>query len=525
MEGRNRARMVPSSIGGRTCPLPRAAVSVRDPVVRNSCRPVWSGVDIRTKLIFALVAVSLGSMFVLGLVVTPRVDGYIENGTLERLEQVAEGKQEALRWIVTGWRDGVDLVASRTQLRASLAEYAGTGGDAAADRIRTILSDALDASRSATRLQVFTAEGLSVASVQRGSPASALPADSRPTPPPPGEPPTYAGATIPQTGPPQVTFLAPMTYQDGLVGTLVAVLEAPELLDLTGRYNALGETGETLILLRDERGEIRALHPTRHPAGPNAGSDLTSLGSRALADDAPSLVGGVTDYRGVEVWAATRMVDETGWGLVVKIDQAEVQEPVLEFNAWLRQTAIVLSAFAIVLGLILGLRFALPIHALAEVANRIRKGEMDARADVAQEDEVGLLARTFNEMADDLEHRMLQLREFRKFFDVSIDLMCIAGVDGYFKRTNPAFERALGWSQEELLQRPFFDFVHPDDVAKTEREVATLAEGIPTISFENRFLCNDGSFIWLRWTAYPDAGVLYSIAHVLDESPAARATP
>ncbi|MDH3206915.1 MAG: PAS domain S-box protein [Gemmatimonadota bacterium] len=496
------------------------------PVVQGSLGLVSSGVDIRTKLIFWLLAVSLGSMVVLSAIVSPRVDGYIVDGALQRLAQVAEGKQEALRWIVAGWGDGTDLVASRTQLRASLDEYARTSSSGAADRIDAILSDALDASRNATLLQVFTADGRSVASVRRGSPMSALSADSPPTPPPPGDA-VYAGVTIPPTGPPQVTFLASMTYQGQSIGTLVAVLEAPELVDLTGGFNGLGDTGETLILLRDERGEIRPLHPTRHPAGPDVGrllSDPTSLGSRALAGDAQPLAGGVTDYRGVEVWAATRLVDKTGWGLVVKIDQAEVQQPVLEFDAWLRQTAIILSAFAIVLGLVLALRVALPIHALAEAANRIRAGEMDARAHVSHEDEIGLLARTFNGMADDLEQRIAQLREFRRFFDVSIDLMCIAGTDGYFKRTNPAFEHTLGWTEEELLERPFFDLVHPDDVESTEMEVAKLADGIPTISFENRFRCKDGTYKWLLWNSYPDRGVLYAIARVLNDSPTARTT-
>ena len=187
-----------------------------------------------------------------------------------------------------------------------------------------------------------------------------------------------------------------------------------------------------------------------------------------------------------------------------------------EFRAWLLRTALILSAFAILAGLGLGLRLALPIHDLAEVVNRIRQGEMDARANEAREDEVGLLARTFNEMASSIEDQIILLREFRKFFDVSIDLMCIAGTDGYFKRTNPAFQRTLGWTEEELLASPFYALVHPDDLAKTEHEVAELAKGIPTISFENRFLCKDGRYVLLRWTSHPDHDVLYSIAHVIE---------
>lgn len=485
--------------------------------------PVWYGhaVDIRTKLIFALVVVSLGSMFVLGAIVSPRVEGYIAGGTLERLDQLAAAKADALHWIVAGWREGTDLVASRTQLRGSLEEHNRTGSNASVSRIRTILSDALAASRSASLLAVYDTDGEQVGTAQRGPAAPVLPSPDELRAPDTGDA-VYQGVTVGDEGPPQVTFRAPMMWDGSRIGTLVAVFEAPELLELSASRQGLGETGETLILTRDPTGGPRTLHPTRHGVGQgrsvSVSTEMESLGARALSGDTLSLAGGVKDYRGEEVWAATRPVPETGWGLVVKLDRDEGMRPVLEFNAWLRKTAVVLSAFAIVLGLVLALRFALPIHALAEVANRIRQGQMDARATVSGEDEVGLLARTFNEMADDLEQRMTQLHEFRKFFDVTIDLMCIAGTDGYFKLTNPAFERELGWTQQELLERPFYDLVHPEDLDPTEREVAKLAEGIPTISFENRFRCRDGSYKVLRWTSYPEDGVLYAIAHVLEPS-------
>lgn len=472
--------------------------------------------DIRTKLIFALVVVSLGSMFVLGLVVSPRVEGYIRGGSLDRLDQVAEAKSESLRWIIAGWRDGTDLVASRTQLRANTAEYARTRSPGTADRIRTILSDALVASRSAVLLEVYGTDRRSIAAAQRRTPVPAIDPDA--PPPPPGDA-VYAGVRV-AGGLPQVTFLAPMSDQGQTVGTLVAVFEAPELLHLVASHYGLGDTGETLILAEDGTSGLRTLHPTRHDESGNQGVSLPDgpdgLGRLALSDSATALAGGVTDYRGEEVWAATRRVPDTGWGLVVKMDRAEGLQPVVEFNAWLRQAAIILSAFAIVVGLGLGLRFALPIHALAAVANRIRGGDMGARANAEREDEVGLLARTFNEMADDLERRMAQLHEFRRFFDVAIDMMCLAGTDGYFKLLNPAFERELGWTREELLERPFLDFVHPDDVEKTVQEVARLAEGIPTISFENRYRCKDGRYKHLRWTSHPEGDLLYAIAHVVE---------
>jgi thiamine biosynthesis protein ThiF family 2 len=91
-----------------------------------------------------------------------------------------------------------------------------------------------------------------------------------------------------------------------------------------------------------------------------------------------------------------------------------------------------------------------------------------------------------------------------RLFELSLALLCVAGTDGYFKHLNPAFERTLGHSRDELLARPFYEFVHPEDRERTVQEVEKLATGIPTVHFENRFVCKNGSYRWLAWTATPE---------------------
>ncbi|NNK47268.1 MAG: HAMP domain-containing protein, partial [Gemmatimonadetes bacterium] len=426
---------------------------------------------------------------------------------------------------VDGWEDRVLLIASRAQLRISLQEYGETGNPDDLDRIQRILSDVTASVPSIAALAVYDDRATLLARV-------GLPADSLAEPLSPRFSPgassdvQFLGAAVTDRGYPRVGYTTPLNLEGERVGYLLVVLNGARLLDLTDDHVGLGETGELMIVMPDPEG-ARTLHPVRHATGEGepAASVLLSgpddPATRVLADTVGRVWtdGGAVDYREKRVWAASRYLSKTGWGLVVKLDAEEETAVIHEFRDKMFALAMTLAGIGVFVAVILGFRFAMPIHSLAEVAERFGDGDLDARATVGREDEIGLLARTFNEMAEELQTRMVELHEFHKFFDVSLDLLCIAGTDGYFKRTNPAFEKALGWDQEKLLSRPFLDLVHPDDVKATENEIAKLAQGVPTISFVNRFRCADGTWKYLRWNSYPepDTGLLYAIAREIEE--------
>lgn len=121
--------------------------------------------------------------------------------------------------------------------------------------------------------------------------------------------------------------------------------------------------------------------------------------------------------------------------------------------------------------------------------------------------DIALLAQEELNKAE-LNRALVKLRQMQRerdqFFFSSIDMLCIAGFDGYFKQLNPAFERTLGYSTNELLSKSFLENVHPDDHERSLKEINSLMEANKTVAFENRYLCKDGTYKWLSWHATPE---------------------
>jgi PAS domain S-box-containing protein len=110
-------------------------------------------------------------------------------------------------------------------------------------------------------------------------------------------------------------------------------------------------------------------------------------------------------------------------------------------------------------------------------------------------------------------------KELDRFFSLSFDFLTIANQDGYFKRVSPASHDLLGWTPEEFTNKPWLDFVHPDDVQSTIREAQKLKAGQRVLNFENRYRHKDGSWRVLSWRSTPEGDQMYGIARdVTDET-------
>ncbi len=207
------------------------------------------------------------------------------------------------------------------------------------------------------------------------------------------------------------------------------------------------------------------------------------------------------------------------------------------FLMWHTGTVGIVAAFSLGIAFLISLKLqkkiTKPLLLLRQAIDTIEQGNLTARAEVLSSDELGELMASFNVMAESLqktnnklideiaEHRKTE-EEFKRIFDLSIDMICITDIKtNFFRKINPSFGNTLGYSDEELFAKSFIDFIHPDDKALTlDVIVKMLSQGIPVINFENRYRCKDGSYKWLMWTAkpIPEQGITYAIARdVTDE--------
>jgi PAS domain S-box-containing protein len=255
---------------------------------------------------------------------------------------------------------------------------------------------------------------------------------------------------------------------------------------------------------------------------------------------------GVAQYRsssGEPRLGASALVRGTSWAVWVEFPRPTVVAPARMFLTRMLIFGLFFVVAAAAVARAVSARITTPLQELTDAAEAIAAGNYHERVHPRRKDEIGRLGTAFNSMAEqvhgaqrelearveqrtaklveagaELEKNLAELdaarQEIDRFFAFSLDMLCIAGMNGYFKRLNPAWSEVLGWTDAELRDQPYLDFVHPEDRQATMREAGQLAHGGNTVTFENRYRCRDGSYRWLQWKAFgvPDRGVIYAAA-------------
>ena len=111
------------------------------------------------------------------------------------------------------------------------------------------------------------------------------------------------------------------------------------------------------------------------------------------------------------------------------------------------------------------------------------------------------------------DERRRLAREIERYYELSLDLLAVADLEGRFLRVNPAWTRVLGYEESELCSRPYFEFLHPDDLETTKEVAADLeSDEATTTRFRNRYRHADGSYRWLEWASRTFGDRIYGAA-------------
>ncbi|MCK4837920.1 MAG: response regulator, partial [Desulfobulbaceae bacterium] len=317
----------------------------------------------------------------------------------------------------------------------------------------------------------------------------------------------------------------PLYLSNKLIGVLIIESSVANIISSIGDYTGLGETGETILARHDENGDALFITPTRF----NPDAALKMVVPKEETDkpitqvflDLHDMLVEAVDYRDVPVLATTRHVEETDWGIVVKIDTAEAMAPIKNIRNLLTAIGLAAILLLLLLSFYLSKTITRPISRLTKTAKNISEGDLHDQADEKMRDETGILAQAFNRMTENLiaSHKKLEKKiEEIKVRENEIRLLlnstaeAIYGIDRHGNCTfcNPSCLHLLGYDQEsDLLGKQMHTLMHHrrPDGSEYPREECKIMQGLrqgEAIHVDDEvFWRADATCFWAEYWTHP----------------------
>jgi signal transduction histidine kinase len=373
--------------------------------------------NIRSKLSVTFLSVSLLALAFISIFIYFYVKNTLTAEVLAHLESVSSVQSHRVESIIEQNLERLRLVSSRTQLRISLSEFLSNRDRSHLEKLQLIINDALASISSFNVISILDIDGKVVTST---NPAR-LNLD-------------YSGFDffsnakeknnaehfyLDEKNQLKVYLSGPMTTDDKLIGILLIESDANNIVALISDYSGLRKTGETLLGRKTIDGQ-HALYLTPLRFDQNAAlirkvslSNQSNPLARALLENQKVFTTAI-DYRGQEVLASTNYIDKTGWGLVVKIDKAEAFAATHELIKYIVIITLTLMLLVAWVSFAFAKIISTPIVELTKTAHDINEGDLNQRAVIRSNDEVGELASAFNNMTDNLIRTQYDLAKTNK---------------------------------------------------------------------------------------------------------------
>lgn len=213
-------------------------------------------------------------------------------------------------------------------------------------------------------------------------------------------------------------IVTPVLKEEILIGFGIFRIDHEGIFDIIQDYTGLGESGETILALKNGNNKAIFITPIRHDPEAAFKREII-LNSDEQTDVQKALQGqrgwGIaTDYRGKEVLTVWRYLPVFQWGMVVKMDLVEVLEMVEGFKTTLSVISLILLIMIVLIALLMVHSVSGPVKKLTRVAADISRGNLSARAEINSGDEIEKLAQSFNQMTDSLLKTQENLKEKSK---------------------------------------------------------------------------------------------------------------
>jgi len=359
---------------------------------------------IRSRLLIAFLVLALVPLIAASAIAYLVGASIIRDQVLRQLGSTVAIQESRVKDIAAQNSERLAQVADGSMLRVHLQSYLPNHDPASLENINTNLADALTASPSFKAITVMSTDGTVITSTDKalvGTNQSAsvffkagMKGNNVEL--------FYTG----KDGKLMHYLTGPLVLNGQQLGVVTVVATADNLMALMKDYSGLGKTGETVLGEKTPSGGAVFLGPPRFgkqtPLSTVVKTAKSSTPIEVALNGREVLLKDAVDYRGHHVLAATRFVEGTGLGLVVKIDISEAYASVNQLRNILLLIIIVAAGLVIATALVLARSVTQPIVSLTGVAEAVSSGDLTRRADIDRKDEVGTLATSFNKMTDDL---------------------------------------------------------------------------------------------------------------------------
>jgi len=443
------------------------------------------------KMLLTLMSIGLLPVFLAGSVFYISAQTSLRDRALNQLMAVATIQEGRIEDLITHNQELLDSFTSRLTLRQALDRYNRLHGNTDKALMQRIITETQAGVTSFKVVSVLNPAGEVVASTRasmigQNFSGQAFFAQGK------VRDDTTSNFFRTESGNPGLYLVGPLKLNGQLAGVAVIEWDASGLLATTKDHTGLGTTGEIALAKRDGDGQAVYITPLRFDAAaalrrtvPLSAANAT-VARGLLRQDGTST--GMTDYRGRPVLAAFRYIRDADWALVAKTDQDEAYGPLIQLGNLLLVALFILSVVIIFVSFYLARRLNDPILSLAVAADKIRGGDLSARAEVSTKDEIGQLAGTFNAMASNYEKVDQMKSEFVLLtsHQLRTPATAVKGfismiLDGYAGKVNPK-QRDLITAAYEENERQIGVINSILDVAKMEAGEMELVRDVQDVA-------------------------------------------